>query len=362
MSELTTTNTTNGVNGAGASASSIASSAIKSYTIRSTAPLEPGEVTPIPYRLQRAARVVDLVTPDGVALVRAVLGRRRIVLEGDEADATSIAEALAREPYEGNAGTFFVLNVRSATRQSHPVEIALRVTGEHGEEADNSTSPFRMGSDGNALGGSSHGADRPGRSGSRSPRSPMAPADMAPARKSSAARRPPPLPSAVAKRAKGVVRVREGRGAASAVTPVTPSVVVQPLEGERALVTFCTYAEALANFFERGVGLQPGHRTALVHQLRLATEREGASVSVVPGEVAIILQASDALRLHDALQLRRERQLEDVLPIAEAVKLALAPAAAPSSASAKPAAPSPALITSKTSQAAPGPEDDRRPQ
>ena len=107
------------------------SQAIAEYGVRAREPLPPNESAPVPFRVSRAGRIVDVVgLPPNVAVVRASLGRVRYSREEMK---TSFAEFLALEPQEVKVGTYCVFTMMNLGTK--PVQVAgnVIVEGEHGE-------------------------------------------------------------------------------------------------------------------------------------------------------------------------------------------------------------------------------------
>ena len=105
--------------------------AMAEYPVRAREPLPPNESAPVPFRVSRAGRVVDVVDlPSNVAVVQARLGRVRYSREEMK---SSFAEFLALEPQEVKAGTYCVFTVMNVGVK--PVEVTGKVIveGEHGE-------------------------------------------------------------------------------------------------------------------------------------------------------------------------------------------------------------------------------------
>ena len=106
---------------------------IAQYPVRSRELLPPDESAPVPFRVSRAGRVVDVILPQNVVVVTARLGR---VSYRREDAKTSLAEFLAREPQEVKAGTYCVFTVLNVGAK--PVEVVgkVLVEGEHGEAVE----------------------------------------------------------------------------------------------------------------------------------------------------------------------------------------------------------------------------------
>lgn len=320
----------------------------REYVVRSTKLLAPGETGPIPYRLRRAARVVDVDVGGDAELVKAALGPRRILLEEDgesEGERKVLSDVLAAEPYDGSAGAFVVLTVRNTGSEPRHVEARIRVSAERGPEVEG-PSPFRMNADGSVK-----GAGRPLRNGTRpSPFSPsprvVMPPEITSRRPGGGLRRPPP----------GGERARALRErVAKPPKVVTVPAVVQPKEdGEHVVVFFRVHVEALVRLFAIRSPIRRPQRAALVRELQVALEREGSDATAEIGKVGVSLQRRDLDRLLEALRLHREQLMEDEGGrLALAFKRALEPGTPPATADAPESEKRPALtlIESASGQA-----------
>ena len=293
----------------------------REYVVRSTKLIAPGEIGPIPYRLKREARITDIDVGDDAELVRVALGPRRINLEVDEEGGPAkknLAEILAAEPYDGNAGAFVVLNVRNTGSEPRYVEATIRVVAERGPEVD-APSPFRMKPDGTVM-GAGRKLRTPGRP---SPFSPMprvvSPPEIGARRPGGGVRRPPPGG------AKARARERMKASPVPSEVVITVPALMQPaVGGEKVVVFFRSHVEALLRLFTFRSPIRRPQRAALVRELREARERETGDVGVEIGKVGVSLEASDLDRLFDALLLHREQQMDDEGGrIVEALKRAL---------------------------------------
>ena len=123
------------------------SQAMAQYPVRAREPLPSNESAPVPFRVSRAGRLVDVAgLPPNVAVVQARLGRVRYSREEMR---STFAEFLASEPQDVKAGTYCVFTVMNVGAK--PVEVAgiVIVEGEHGEvveglplrEADDASVP-----------------------------------------------------------------------------------------------------------------------------------------------------------------------------------------------------------------------------
>ena len=107
------------------------SQAVAEYAVRAREPLPPDESAPVPFRVSRAGRIVDVVDlPPNVAVVRARLGRAQYSREEMK---TTFAEFLALEPQEVKAGTYCVFTVMNVGAKPANVTGKVIVEGEHGE-------------------------------------------------------------------------------------------------------------------------------------------------------------------------------------------------------------------------------------
>ena len=101
------------------------------YPVRVREPLSANESAPMPFKVSRACRFLDVIDlPPNVAVTAARLGRVRYSREEMR---SSFAEFLALEPQEVKAGTYCVFTVTNLG--SKPAEVAgkVLVEAEHGE-------------------------------------------------------------------------------------------------------------------------------------------------------------------------------------------------------------------------------------
>ena len=283
---------------------------VREYVVRSTKLIAPGESGPIPYRLRREARVVDVDAGDEAELVRIALGTRRIHLEPEGEERKVLAEVLSAEPYDGSAGAFVVLNVRNTGNVARYVEATIRVASERGPEVS-TPSPVRMNADGKIM-GSGRPLRRPGRPVPFSPEPRiMMPPEVTSRRPGGGLRRPPP----------GGERSRAARERVAKTPPIVtvPPVVAPSQDGEIVVVFYRVHVEALVRLLAFRAPIRRPQRAALVRELAAAADRGAETVTADLGKVGVSLERRDLDRLHDALRLHREQQLED-----EGDRLALA--------------------------------------
>lgn len=295
------------------------------YPVRSTAVIGSGKTASVPYRLRRAATIVDVIGDPDVEIVGAAFGRRRIDLRPQPGqEQKSMHAVLDAEPCEASGGTFCALTIRNTSDKAREIALILRVTNEHGPEVE-SGSPFRMIGDPSVLGAA--GAKRPT---IPKPKQPQAPANTARAartdqgaQRSTGVRRPPPGTSD-----KERAKERAKRARSSAVDPViTVAPVVQPPPTSKVLTLFRSYASALASFFAFKAPLRRQLRPAILNALTKAHARPvGASVRLVSGEIAIVLSEADMKRFYDTIRLHREYQVSpsDAQVLRDAIQKALA--------------------------------------
>ena len=319
------------VNGA-AGPSMPARAATTAYVARSSSAIAPGQTGPVPYRMRRAGRIVDVTVVDG-ELVRAALGQRRIDLQGDGAGV--ISDALSREPYDGGAGSYLVLTVRNVSSEPKVLDVSIHVTSEQGPEID-VRSPFRMpDDDGGAVRATASGAPR------RTPTSPMptsprpravhAPTDAAPPARTptrgggGGVRRPPPGSD---ERSRARARARAKAAQTDAATAKPPAVltvvpIVRADDGERVVVLYRAHAEALSNLLDYRAPIRPVLRPPLVQALRRAVDQLESEAGVESGQIGVTLPTAELERLHLAVQRHQEYQLADRELIAARLRSAL---------------------------------------
>lgn len=104
------------------------------YIVASTSPIAPGAVGPVPHRVRRACRVVDVTVLGEFKIIRVSFSKALLELEPGE----TVAERLAKEPYDASANSFMVATVQNRGGAAAVAEVIVHVDHEHGPEAEGS--------------------------------------------------------------------------------------------------------------------------------------------------------------------------------------------------------------------------------
>ena len=354
------------------------SQAATEYSVRVREPLPPDETAPVPFRMSRAGRIVDIVDlPSNVAVVQARLGRVRYSREEMR---SSFAEFLALEPQEVKAGTYCVFTVMNVGAK--PVEVTgkVLVEGEHGEVVEGL--PLREATEDDAPTPVLAPRDAAGARNVRNAANDAIVdsiidnammADGSPAKpskskssKPATGRRPSPTPMTAPMPRAGALKpqkvmtrhARRQRYEAEATTTAAKSIaggemrVVLLHIGNVAMLDLALSARIPLGEDVRGE-ISAAIRANEHARARAARSESEAAVSDGVGVVAIHFTDADCERLSEAVDARAEYTLDDTEAMRVAIQQALDPKAAAPEATVAAAAASETVVHEDALEAAP---------
>lgn len=325
-----------------------------SYPVRAGAAVEPNETATMPCKVQRSARIIDLIgLPPNVVVTRASLGRVRF---SREESGLSLGEFLRQEPYTAKAGSFLAFEVVNLGAMAREIVAEMLVEDEEGEVAAANPPPSSAARRGSgedaaahkndvveaiidaALSGGTIAAPAPARTGTR----PAATPEPAGSRSAAASRSATAKAKDRAKAAKAKDKAKDGTSGKSSVrvprvptagmpkplrpqrvmtlharkkmyglvdAAVVPSATAVPGADERVTVLHRGYADMLHLFLTAGAPLSRDARIGLSIPLREAFERGDAPAAIEVGECALRLSVAEHERVMNAIDNHGEHEL-----------------------------------------------------
>lgn len=324
---------------------------VSEYPIRIREPVPSKDTAPMPFKVERAGRIVDVVgLPADVVVVQAALGRVRYSREEMKC---SLAEHLALQPYAAKAGAYCVFTVMNLGSKPIAVTGKVLIEGEHGAAVEALVTRPVVENDATPS-PSSSSSPRNGSAARRNPQNDamvdaiIDGAETGDAVAAGKRTRSSLRASALASSSKPAIRSpRKPGDGASLTRSLKPPVVMTMKERRARFAADAVKATALATAGllakdDRVVVLHAGHAemldVTLSSRIPLAEDVRGEISAAFwnanevathawtnrVGEVALRLSSADFVRLSEAIGARAEYALEDTDGMANAVRHALA--------------------------------------